>query len=281
MNPHSRLGAFFLRNHPAAAARVLEDYPAESVAQYLAAANPTTTKYIVEYLTPGFAASCLGAIEPQTAGQIFTQLLPDLQITLLRQLDKNTREALLGTLQPARAASLRNLLPYPVDTAGSLMEASSASVQEDVTVREAIRRIKRLRRGMKFYIYAINQDGRLTGVMTLHELIRATQTSRISEVMHKHVISLSPEQSILTVLNSPYWQEYYALPVTDENNTFLGVIRQKSVRIHQEVSLHKGPVSNGLNSLIAIGEMFAVTAEQLLTAFISLGDSLAKRDLRD
>ena len=281
MNPHSRLGATFIRNHPASAARILEDYPAESVAQYLAVANPTTTKYIFEYFTPGFAASCLGAIEPLSAGQIFSQLLPDLQITLLRQLDEGTRESLLGTLQPAQAALLRNLLPYREGTAGALMEASSASVPEEVSVREAIRRIKRLRRGMKFYIYATNATSQLTGVMTLHELISAPSTSHISEVMHKNIISFSPEQSILTVLNSPYWQEYHALPVTDENNILLGVIRQKRVRIYQEASLHKGAVSNGLGSLIAIGEMFVVTAGQLLTAFISVGASLAQRGFRD
>lgn len=281
MNPHSRLGATFIRNHPAAAARILEDYPAESVAQYLAVANPTTTRRVIEYFTPGFAASCLGAIEPLAAGQVFSQLLPDLQITLLRQFDEGTRESLLGVLQPARAASLRNLLPYPESTAGALMEASSASVPEEASVREAVRRVKRLRRGMKFYIYATNPAGQLTGVMTLHELISAASTSHISEVMHRHIISLSPGQSILTVLNSPYWQEYHALPVTDENNVLLGVIRQKRVRIYQEASIHKGTVNNGLGSLIAIGEMFAITAGQLLAAFVSVGAALAPRGFRD
>ena len=273
MNPHSRLGATYLRKHPDAAARVLEDFPAESAAQYLAVANPLTAKYVIEYLTPGFAANCLSAIEPLAAGQIFSQLFPDLQIMLLRQLDEDKRDSLLSALRPDQAASIKRLLPYPGGTAGALMEAPLASVPDDLSVREALKRIKRIRHGMKFYVYASNATGQLAGVMTLHELIKAPPASSISELMHKHIISLSPTQSILTVFNSPYWQEYHALPVTDENNMLLGVIRQKSMRRFQEASLHTGAVSNGLDTFISVGELFAVTAGHLLATMISTARS--------
>ncbi len=278
MNPHSRLGATFLRSQPAAAARVLEDFPAEIAAQYLGVANPLTAKSVIEHFSPGFAASCLSVIESQAAGQIFSLLLPDLQIMLLRQLDEDTRESLLRALRPDQAASIRRLLPYPRGTAGNLMEAPLASVPEELSVRQAVKRIKRIRRGMKFYVYAANAAGQLTGVMTLHEMISAPSAARISEIMHRHIISLSPVQSILTVFNSPYWQEYHALPVTDENNVLLGIIRQKSMRRFQEASLHTGAVSNGLESFITVGELFAVTAGQLLATLIATGTSLTHRD---
>jgi magnesium transporter len=278
MNPHSRLGATFLRSQPAAAARVLEDFPAESAAQYLAVANPLTAKYVIEHFSPGFAASCLSAIEPQAAGQLFSLLLTDLQIMLLRQLDRDTRESLLSALRPDQAASLRRLLPYPEGTAGALMEAPLASVPEELSVREALKRIKRIRRGMKFYVYVTTAAGQLTGVLTLHELISAPSAAHVKDKMHRHIISLSPAQSILTVFNSPYWQEYHALPVTDENNMLLGVIRQKSMRRFQEASFHTGAVNNGLGTFVAVGELFAVTAGQLLATLIATGTSLTHRD---
>ncbi|MGB5427346.1 MAG: CBS domain-containing protein [Gammaproteobacteria bacterium] len=278
MNPHSRLGAIFLRSQPAAAARILEDFPAESAAQYLTVANPLTAKYVIEHFSPGFAASCLSAIEPQAAGQLFSLLLTDLQIMLLRQLDRGTRESLLSALRPDRAASLRRLLPYPEGTAGALMEAPLASVPEELSVREAVKRIKQIRRGMKFYVYVTTAVGQLTGVLTLHELISAPSAALVKQKMHRHIISLSPAQSILTVFNSPYWQEYHALPVTDENNMLLGVIRQKSMRRFQEASFHTGAVNNGLGTFVAVGELFAVTAGQLLATLIATGTSLTHRD---
>jgi magnesium transporter len=281
MNPHSRLGATFLKNHPAAAARVLEDFPPESAAQYLAVANPLTSRYVIEHLSPGFAAYCLSAMEPLVAGQIFSQLLPDLQIRLLRQLDRGVRESLLNILRPDLAASIRQQLPYSEGTAGALMETPLASVPEELSVREALRRIKRIRHGMKFYIYAANAAGQLAGVMTLHELINVPSATKIREVMHKHIITLSPTQSLLTVFNSPYWQEYHALPVTDENNMLLGVIRQKSMRRFQETSMHAGAVSNGVETFIAAGELFALTAGQLLATLLATGTSLVHRDSHD
>jgi magnesium transporter len=281
MNPHSRLSAAFLRDHPAAAARVLEDFPADSAAQYLAVANPLTAVHVIEHFTPGFAASCLPCIESLAAGQIFKQLPPDLQIMLLRQLDQDKGESLLSVLQPDLAASIRHLLPYPNGTAGALMEAPLASVPEELSIREALKRIKRIRRGMKFYIYAANAQGQLAGVLTLHELINAPPGASVSQVMHSRVVTLSPAQSTLTVFNSPYWQEYHALPVTDENNVLIGVIRQKAMRRFQEHMLQSNAVSNGLGTFIAAGELFAVTAGHLLTTLIAAGTSLAPGDPRD
>jgi magnesium transporter len=281
MNPDSRLSAAFLRDHPAAAARALEDFPAESVAKLLAATSPLTAEHIIEHFSPVFAASCLAAIEPLAAGQLFAQLLPDFQILLLRQLDRDRHEALLSALQPDLAASLRLLLPYLEGTAGALMEAPLASVPEGLSVRHALKRIKRIKRGMKFYIYVTNAKGQLMGVLTLHELINAQPASNISQVMHRHVVSLSPTHSLHTVIDSPYWQEYHALPVTDENQVLLGVIRQKAVRRFEERSLHAGTVGGGLGTFMAVGELFSITAGHLLAALIATGTSLTRRDPRD
>ena len=281
MSAHSRLGAAFLRDHPAAAAKVLEDFPSESVAKLLADANPVTAGHIIEHFTPGFAASCLVDLGTATAGQLFARFLPDFQIMLLRQLEREKREPLLNALQPELAASIRRLLPYPDGTAGALMEAPLASVPEELSVRNALKRVKRIRNGMKFYTYVVNAKGQLTGVLTLHELINAPQSGTVGQVMHRHVISLSSTQSKRTVLNSPYWQEFHALPVTDENNLLLGVIRQKSLRRFQEQSHQVGAVSGGLGAFVAVGEVFSITAAQLLGALIASGNSLTQRDQND
>jgi magnesium transporter len=281
MNPLSRLGATFLRDHPDAAARVLENFPAESSAKYLAVADPMTAVHVIEQFTPGYAASCLLCIEPQAAGQIFTQLQPDLQVMLLRLIDRDKRGLLLAALPQEQAATIRHLLPYQDGTAGALMEAPLASIPEELSVRDALKRIKRIRRGMKFYVYASNAAGQLAGVLTLHELINAPPATRISQLMHRQVLTLSPAQSMLSVFNSPYWQEYHALPVTDENNVLIGVIRQKTLRRHQEQSLLGGAASNGLGTFLAVGELFAVTAGQLLSTVIASGTALRQRTPRD
>jgi magnesium transporter len=277
MNPYSRLGAAFLRDHPAEAAHVLEDFPAESVAQLLTATNQATTEHLFEHFTPVFAASCLAVLEPEAASRLFPQLPFDSRLPVLRQLERDKRESLLNGLEPNLAASLRRLLPYPAGTAGSLMETSLTTVSEELSVRNALKRIKRIQRGIKSHVYVTNASGQLTGVLSLHELINSPAGRAVNQVMHRHVLSLSPEQSLQSVANSPYWQEYHALPVTDENNILLGVIRQKGLRRFQERSLQVDAVSSGLGTLVSVGELFAVTAGHLVSALISTGTSLTGR----
>ncbi|MGD2113333.1 MAG: CBS domain-containing protein [Gammaproteobacteria bacterium] len=278
MNPYSRLSAALLKSQPSTAARVLEGFPAETVARFLAVTGMTTAGRIMGQFTPGFAASCLSALEPATAGRILGQLPVENQITLLRQLDPDARDPLLRGMQADIAAALRRLLPWPDGSAGALMEAPLASVPEDLSVRDALKRIKRLRRGMKFYLYATDSQGRLTGVLTLHELLNALPTSPVSQVMDRHVIRLSPRQSIPTVLDSPYWKEYHALPVTDENNMLLGVIRQKSLRRFEEQSVQTGLISGGLGIVLAMGELFSVTLVSLLSVLLATGAPPGRRD---
>jgi len=280
VNPLSRLGAAFLRDHPEAAAHVLEDFPAENVARFLAAANSAIARQVVPHFTPGFAAAYLLASEPGSAGALFGQLQPDFQITVLRQLERGRRDALLNTLPVDQALALRRLLPYPDGTAGALMEASMASVPEELTVRQTLKRIKRMSRGMKFYIYATNPQGQLSGVMTLHELINARPSSAVSQVAHKRVVSLQAGEPQRNVVDNPYWQDYHALPVIDENRVLLGVIRQKRIRRLQEQAQHADAVSGSLDTLVSVGELFSLSASHLLGALIAT-TSQAGSDDRD
>jgi magnesium transporter len=280
MNPHNRLGTAFLRGHPAAAAQVLEDFPAESVAKFLVEADPDTAEHTIEYFTPVFSASLLAALEPAVGARIFSRLLPDFQVLLLRQLERDKRESLLNELQPDLATTMRRLLPYPDGSSGAVMEAPLASVPEELSVRHALKRIKRIRRGMKFYVYVANAKGQLVGVLTLHELLNAPPASAVREVMHRHVVSLAPAEPVQAVFNSPYWQEFHALPVTDEDNVLLGVIRQKSLRRLQEQAVQADVVNAGVESFVAMGGLFAVTAGQLLTLLIATGSTLLRRDSR-
>ncbi len=278
MNPFSRLSSAALKSQPATSARVLEDYSADNVARFLAAANPATASQVVAHFTPAFAAHCLASLEPAASGRIFSLLLPDQQIIVLRQLERNKREPLLQTLQPELVVSLRRLLPYPEGTAGAVMEAPLASVPEELSARNALKRVKRIQRGMKFYLYATNSKGQLAGVLTLHELINTRPSSTVGQVMHRHVASLSPMQPIHAVLDSPYWQDYHALPVTDENAVLLGVIRQKSLRALQEQAMRSSSLGDGFKIFMAVGELFSSTALHLLSAMITTGKALTPRD---
>ena len=95
MNPYTRLSAAAMKSQPAAAARVLEDYSADNVARFLAAASPATAGQVIDHFTPGFAAHCLAALEPVVAGRIYFNLNTLAQGSNVQSLLKRTPHSFL------------------------------------------------------------------------------------------------------------------------------------------------------------------------------------------
>lgn len=270
MNPYSRLGTAFLRDHPEAAASVLETFPAEHVAHFLSKKSHETVARLMTHFTPAFAASCISGLETSARVDIFNRLETEFQLILLRHVDDHIRSLLMSGLPSEQRGFLSHRIPYAEGTAGSLMEIPLARVPEVINVRDAIKRVKRIRRGLKFYIYATNEAGQLTGVLTLHELFTSPPSSNISQVMHRRIVSVSPAQSVLSVINSAYWQEYIALPVTDEHNSLLGVIRHKTVQKYQDRDLRSDAIGSSLDLFIGVGESFSRSAENILSSMLSV-----------
>ena len=269
MNLHTRLGLAFADAHPAEAAGVLEKLPAEKAAPLLLSLLPQAMERLLEQLPADFAAECLLTLDRSAASRLLLSLDLELQVRVLRRLDARQRDELLHDLDPALAATLRRILRYPDDTAGAVMEAPLASVPDDVSVREALKRVRRVRRGLKFYVYVVNSQEQLIGVVTLHELLNAPASRPISDIMTRKVISLPAGETMPVVAQSPYWHKYNALPVTDQDGVLVGVIRQRNLRRFLDSrQILNGPGS-GVGVILSVGELFSVTAGQLLSTLMS------------
>jgi magnesium transporter len=269
MNLHTRLGLAFADAHPAEAAGVLAKLPVEKAAALLLSLQPRAMERLLEQLPADFAAECLLTLEQSAACRLLVSLDLELQMRVLRRLDARQRDNLLRDLKPELVATLRRVLRYPDDTAGALMEAPLASVPDGISVREALKRVRRVRRGLKFYVYVVNSQEQLTGVVTLHELLNAPAARPISDIMVRKVVSLRAGETMQLVAQSPYWRNYNALPVTDQDGVLVGVIRQRNLRRFLDSrQILNGPGS-GVGVILSVGELFSVTAGQLLSTLMS------------
>jgi len=271
MKPDIQLGLTFLNTHPVEAARILERFPAGKVARFLAQAKPKAAARILEELSRGFSAACLEVLDPAVAAGLFAGLHTQLQVNLLRQLDRSARDGFLSRLPPELAGTLQRLLPYSGETAGALMEPAVSSVPHFLLVRHALKRVKRARRGVKFYVYVTDDLGRLTGVVSLHELLNAPADKMVGEFMHAKVASISAGEPLQNVSRNPYWQRYHALPVTGDDGVLLGVLRQRKILAFLESRNHADLVHSGVNVLLLISEWLSVTLRYLVTTFLASG----------
>jgi magnesium transporter len=270
VNPEIRLSAAFLASHPAEAARVLENFPVNRVGRLLVAIRSETAEKILEHISVNFTAECLAVLDPAAASKVLKLVAPELQVDLLRRLELSQRNGLLDLLEPELSDMLRRLLPYGEGTAGAIMDLSFISVTEDTPVRVAIKRVRRARRGPKFYIYVTDSERKLTGVLTLHELIKAPAAVKIDSLMQRQLVSLPVATPVWHVMRSPYWHQYHVLPVINDHGVLLGVLRQKTVRRFEADKKRFSTLDDTMVTLATTANLLSVTALQLLSTLVSI-----------
>jgi magnesium transporter len=146
--------------------------------------------------------------------EIFTTDVPERQ------------EELLGEMRPSDAAEVRTLLQYPPESAGRLMTEKFVRLRPNLTVDEAITRIRRLDPEVETItdVYVLDAHDQLVGALSLRELLVAPPTKRVKEIMTSPVISVTAETDQEEVARLVARYDFLAMPVVSAENRILGVI---------------------------------------------------------
>ncbi|MEE9275960.1 MAG: magnesium transporter, partial [bacterium] len=158
-------------------------------------------------------------------------------IVLLKELDSDDARYLLGALAEERADEILrlretdeadgvdDLMAYSAETAGEIMTDSFFSVSEDATVEEAIGEVRKASEvEYVFYVYVIDENIRLRGVISLRQLLLSDPGKPLSEVMSSGVwsVNVADDQEHVARLVSRY--NILAIPVVDDDGTLAGIV---------------------------------------------------------
>jgi magnesium transporter len=155
------------------------------------------------------------------------QLAPDDAADLIQAGPLEEREALLRVLDAPTRAEVVALLTYAEDEAGGLMSPRYVRLRPDMSVDEAIaylRRAARERVETIYYIYVVDTDHRLVGVVSFRELFAARPESRVRDVMHREVISVLADLDQEAVANVIADSKLMAVPVLDAEGRIQGIV---------------------------------------------------------
>jgi magnesium transporter len=255
MNGEGSLARAFMQKHPYEAGLVLERLAPTEVAELFGEMPPATAAQILEEITSSSGAACLFALALDYAGAVIDSLSLDAAARMLRCLPADERDRLLGTVSERRATSLKRLLTYPLGTAGSLMDPQVLALPEALLAGDALERVQRTAQHTFYYLYVVNQDQKLVGVLNLRELMLAAAQDPLSTAMHKHVERLPASATLAAILLHPAWREFHALPVTDSQEVFLGAIRYKTLKRLEQESARERPADESLTALFSLGEL--------------------------
>ena len=148
-------------------------------------------------------------------------------VDLMRELDEDTQEEILSHIEDVeQAGDIVDLLKYDEDTAGGLMGTEMIVVNENWSMPQCIDEMRKQAEDMDeiYYVYVIDDDERLKGVLPLQRLITNPSVSKIKHVMKKEPISVRDSDSIEEVAETIEKYDLVALPVVDSIGRLVGRI---------------------------------------------------------
>jgi magnesium transporter len=214
-----------LSSYPGEAARRLEKLPVEEIDRILRAHPPSLTVRVWEQLAPDVAVRLLNTVEAKTATAALNRMDPNHAAMLLAGLDEEGREAHLKRLTTAVANDIRSILAYPADSAGSLMDTRVITFRPEMTVRQALSRLRMSKRKGVRVLFVVDDDRHLLGVVSIQDLAVAAAGARLDAMMRAaptSVEAITPREEVVERLEQHPLTD---LPVLDFEGRLMGVIR--------------------------------------------------------
>lgn len=255
----------FLEDHPGDAAAVLERRPVEDVVALLGECRPVVAAAVLHRMDRAAGAAALEACPPASAARIAAALPVAALAALLRRLAPNVRERLLAALPRQASAPARLLLSFPEGAAGAMMDPHVRALPGDISARAALVRLREATAAPLDYVYVVDREQRLIGVLTARELLTAHPQAQLATIMHAPVTSLAARSDTLEIVSHPAWQRHHALPVVNPRGVYLGAIRYETLRA-LETSLRAGRTLGApLGAALSLAEAFWRGLAELMT----------------
>jgi len=271
MNLTQQLRQTFIQEHPLEAARYVEELPAQSAGDMLHAMEPEHVAAFLEYCLPGPTADILKQFPLATSAAILSRLSSRAARAVLRRYDPPTQTSLLDQIDPAIGAHLRRSINLPDHTAGSLADPHVLTLPPDITVAQALHRVSQTIGQAIYYLYIIDHRTTLRGVILMKELLGAEPTITLSSIMKQDVKVIPASANALDVVAHPAWAQYDSLPVIDQDHTFIGALRHRTLRQFLQSRSSEYQPAFLSDALLQLWEAYSLSGIGLMTA---LGDVL-------
>ena len=256
MKLYRTLANGLLEAHPEDAARVLESLPEAEVPAVLGAAPASVAAGTVRRMAPNRAATVMARLGPGRAGAIVSDLGLDFAANILRRMEPEPREALMGSLTGDLARSLRSLLSFPEGTAGAMMDPTVLALPGDLSVQEAHAHMRAHPEAVRYNLYVVDRGQKLVGVLNLRELLLARPKHSLSAIARADVHLLSARADRHTIMAHPAWEDARSVPVIDDHGVYLGAVRYATLR-RLEGEHRQGGQGSTAPTIEALGDLFS------------------------
>jgi magnesium transporter len=181
---------------------------------------------LLEELAPDLQTDLLYRLGASRSAEIMGMMENDDLADLLGRLSLDTIEEYLQAMKQEDSVSVQSLLRYPPDTAGGIMTNRYVWILQHYTIREAVDKLKQFASMAEsiHYLYVVDENHRLVGVVSYRDLLLARLEDRVSEVMYHRVIAVPADMDQEHVAGIIERYDFIAVPVVDGDNRLMGII---------------------------------------------------------
>ena len=267
--------------HPADIAELCNELDAEEARFiYLLLDNETAADVLIE-MDEDARKEFLEILPSETIAKRFVDYMDsDDAVDIIREMDEDKQEEVLSHIEDIeQAGDIVDLLKYDEDTAGGLMGTEMIVVNENWSMPKCIDEMRKQAEEMSeiYYVYVVDDDERLKGVLPLQKLITHPSVSKIKHVMKKDPISVRDSDSIEEVTETIEKYDLVAVPVIDSIGRLVGQITVDDIMDEvREQSEREYQLASGLSQDVESNDtVFTQTAARLPWLLIGMVGGLA------
>lgn len=168
----------------------------------------------------------ISSMSEKEASRIVDNLMADDATDLLEEMPANVVKKILANASPETRADINHLLRYPEDSAGSIMTVEFIDLREQMTVDDAILKIRRkgLDKEIINFCYVVDNQRILKGTVAIRYLLLKNPDEIIGDIMNTNVISINTMDDQEEVALTMQKYGFTAMPVVDNENRMVGII---------------------------------------------------------
>ncbi|MGD9174836.1 MAG: magnesium transporter, partial [Desulfobacterales bacterium] len=199
--------------------------------------------------------------------EVFEQMPNDDVADLLERLPEEKADAILEKMKKDESDEVEDLLRYENDTAGGIMVPDFIALAEDTTAKEAIEALQKEYSDveMPFYLYVVDDYGKLVGVSSLRQLVLVRPETPLREFMTTDVFSVQTDMDQEEVAKIVARYDILAVPVVDNTNRLVGIVTVDDV-----IDIFRREATEDILKMAGVGEEFVETKSVLKSTRIRL-----------
>lgn len=212
--------------HPADIADIISQVSHKEGASFFKDLDIDVAAEALSELQPETQVDIITGMDTDKAADIIEEMPPDEAADILSDLPVDKAKEILESIEREEAEDIQELLSHEEDTAGGLMTNEFIAYPPETTVRKAIENFKKVAEEIEsvYYIYVINAEEKLLGVVSLRDMLLAELDAQLSDIMATKLKTVTTDTDEMEVAEIISKYNILAIPVTDSEGFLRGIV---------------------------------------------------------